>query len=48
MMLQVDPTATLRPLGEPWIGMVVPGLILAVSIAVSAFLYWRFVRAPRD
>jgi hypothetical protein len=40
-----DPAATLQPMGEAWVGIVVPGLVLAVSVAVSAFLYWRFVRA---
>jgi len=45
MMLGVeDPAASLRPLGEAWVGIVIPGLILAVSVAVSAYLYWHFVR----
>jgi hypothetical protein len=42
--LQVDPAAQLEPIGDPALGLWVPAVVLAVSIAVSALLYWHFAR----
>lgn len=39
-----DPAQQLEPQGAAWIGIVVPGLVLLVSCAVSFYLYWYFVK----
>lgn len=42
--LQADPAAQLQPLGDPSVGVWLPGVVLVASIAVSALLYWHFAR----
>lgn len=44
MILQADPVQELAPMGESWTGIVYPAVTLVVSVAVSWYLYWHFVR----
>ncbi|HLE46875.1 MAG TPA: hypothetical protein VI818_01155 [Candidatus Thermoplasmatota archaeon] len=47
MILEADPVRDLGVVGEPWMGVVYPGVALTISVALSFFLYWHFVRKRR-
>ena len=39
-----EPADTLQSTGDAWLGIVIPGIILLISIGVSVFLYRHFLR----
>ncbi|MBI2077620.1 MAG: hypothetical protein HYT80_04500 [Euryarchaeota archaeon] len=47
MILQGDPVQDLGPIGDAWTGVVYPAVTLALSVLVSWYLYWHFVRKRR-
>lgn len=44
---QADHAASLAPVGDPMLGLLIPPVALPASIAVSVLLYWRVARRPR-